>query len=58
MSQNVVHVAFLVALGVRLASRRPNQLEDNDTQEGSKVVWGLENQRQRLQFIYHGHSQW
>ena len=41
MSQNVVHVAFLVALGVRLASRCPNQLENNDTQEGSKEVFGV-----------------
>jgi len=43
MSQNVVHVAFLVALGVQLASRCPNQLENNATQEGSKEALGFED---------------
>jgi hypothetical protein len=41
VSQNAVHVAFLVALGVQLASRCPNQLENDDTQEGSKGALGF-----------------
>ena len=43
MSQNVAHVAFLVALGVQLASRCPNQLENKETQEGSKEALGFED---------------
>ena len=40
MSQNVAHVAFLLTLGVLLASRCPNQLENNETQILQKQAKG------------------
>ena len=43
MSQNAAHAPFLVALGVQLASRSPNQLENNDTQGGLKMLLGFRN---------------